>query len=78
MNKYSNFVDYITHYHCANFRGDRAIHSRDLRGGQISPPPRAMQFQNSPGYIGYNGLTEDYKVDMFLPNQKSYANTLYW
>ena len=40
------------------FRDDRAIHSRDLGGGgggcQIRPPPPpwAMQFQNSPGYIG--------------------------
>ena len=28
-----SFVDYIAHYHCANFRGDRVIHSRDLKGG---------------------------------------------
>ena len=39
-----NLVENINLYICAKFRG-----GRDQGGGQISPSPRAMQFQNSPG-----------------------------
>ena len=49
-----DLVDYIAHYHCANFRGDRAIHGRDLKGGHHGPPPppRLSSFQNSPVFLG--------------------------
>ena len=46
----SNLVENINLHICAKFRGGRTLRGRDQRGGgQISPPPRAMQFQNSPG-----------------------------
>ena len=48
-NSQNNLVDYIAHYHCGNFRGDRVIHGRDLKGGAImAPPPSLSSLQNSP------------------------------
>ena len=38
-------------YARAKFHKFSSLRGRDLRGGgQKGPPPRAMQFQNSPGY----------------------------
>ena len=45
-------VDYIAHYHCANFCGDRAIHGRDLKGGG----PSFSSYQNSPVFLGLKEL----------------------
>ena len=41
-------------YDCANFRVNRSISCRDLRGGQISPPPPPMDSspRNNPMGIG--------------------------
>ena len=44
-----NLVENINLYICAKFRGGRALRGRDQRGGAKLAPPRAMQFQNSPG-----------------------------